>query len=98
RFPAQFGQVRDVYLDGEAFFEVAHDARRPFAVHTARAVARDLGTRFNVRAYRDAADVVVAVAEGAVALKSSQRLAADSVVLRQADVGRARPDGRLSVA
>jgi len=97
RFPSRFGDIRDVYLDGEAYFEVAHDPGRPFAVHTARAVARDLGTKFNVRAYHDTGDIVVAVAEGAVGLKASGRPAADSLVLRRADVGRTTADGRLSV-
>ena len=49
---------REVSLTGEAFFEVAHDAQRPFTV-TARGVATTaLGTSFNVRAY----DTTVAVA------------------------------------
>src|SRR5688572_9543978 len=42
---------RDVYLDGEAYFEVTHDAARPFRVHAHGSVAHDLGTRFTVRAY-----------------------------------------------
>jgi transmembrane sensor len=59
---------RDVYLDGEAYFRVAHDAARPFVVHTASGAIRDLGTAFGVRAYTDAARERVAVIEGSVAL------------------------------
>jgi transmembrane sensor len=59
---------REVYLDGEAYFVVTHDAAHPFAVHAGRAVARDIGTRFAVRAYGNEREVGVAVAEGAVGL------------------------------
>lgn len=69
RIPATFGVTRrDVYLDGEAYFTVLHDTTRPFAVHTAHGVARDVGTRFGVRAYADDPVERVMVAEGAVAV------------------------------
>ena len=74
RVPVGYGagaRPRDVYLEGEAYFEVTHDERRPFAVHTASAVARDLGTRFGVRAYPDEVGMQVAVAEGTVALRQA---------------------------
>jgi transmembrane sensor len=60
--------TRDVYLEGEAYFEVAHDALRPFRVHAGNAVTRVLGTRFDVRAYAEDRGVRVVVAEGRVAL------------------------------
>ncbi|HTN05482.1 FecR family protein [Agriterribacter sp.] len=47
-----FGQEeRRVQLDGEAFFDVAHNASKPFVVHTARMDVKVLGTAFNVKAY-----------------------------------------------
>jgi ferric-dicitrate binding protein FerR (iron transport regulator) len=69
RAPVTFaaGQ-RDVYLDGEAFFRVVHDAARPFVVHTPGGSVRDIGTRFGIHAYSDAARERVAVLEGAVAM------------------------------
>jgi transmembrane sensor len=45
--------TRDVYLEGEAFFEVKHDTSLPFIVHTAAMDIKALGTAFNVKAYRD---------------------------------------------
>ncbi|GET34998.1 anti-sigma factor [Prolixibacter bellariivorans] len=44
---------RSVQLVGEACFDVAHDEKHPFYVRTGNMIVRDLGTRFNVRAYPD---------------------------------------------
>src|SRR5256886_6694326 len=67
--PVTFGpRQRDVYLDGEGFFRVVHDAARPFVVHTPGGAVRDIGTRFGIHAYSDAARERVAVVEGAVAV------------------------------
>jgi len=50
-YPKQFGEgARNVYLTGEAFFEVTHDAAHPFIVHTPHANVMVLGTSFNVEA------------------------------------------------
>lgn len=48
RFPKGSRQVR---LEGEGYFTVSHDARRPFTVKTATYDIRVLGTEFNVKAY-----------------------------------------------
>lgn len=42
---------RDVYLEGEAFFDVKHNAKLPFIVHTPAMDVKALGTAFNVKAY-----------------------------------------------
>ncbi|HWZ59070.1 MAG TPA: FecR domain-containing protein [Gemmatimonadaceae bacterium] len=69
RTPERFGDgPRDVMLDGEAYFEVRHDAAHPFRVYAAGGVAEDLGTRFAVRAYPGDTAVRVVVAEGRVSL------------------------------
>jgi transmembrane sensor len=48
-----YGQnSRSVSLDGEAYFVVKHDAHKPFTVHTAYFNIKDLGTIFNVKAYK----------------------------------------------
>jgi transmembrane sensor len=61
--------VRDVYLDGRAYFVVRHDARHPFFVHTAAGVTEDLGTAFSVKGYAQDSAVEVVVADGSVALR-----------------------------
>ena len=74
RLPSDFGvRTRQVYLDGTAYFDVVHDATRPFVVRTANAEARDVGTRFVVSAYRDAHATQVVVRDGAVALGPTMR-------------------------
>jgi transmembrane sensor len=66
RYPST-GNDRDVYLDGEALFEITHDPQRAFRVHAAHGMVRDIGTKFTVRAYTDDHAVQVAVTEGSVA-------------------------------
>lgn len=51
-------------VQGEALFDVAHDAKRPFDVHVGKMILRDVGTRFDVDQRR--AHTVVTVMEGQV--------------------------------
>lgn len=76
---------RDVYLEGQAFFEVVHDSLRPFAVHTSRGVAEDLGTEFVVTAYPGAPAMQVVVASGKVLLRGGASGRSDSSTVRAAE-------------
>lgn len=52
RFPFSFtGNTREVEVKGEAYFEVAKNAEKPFIVHTPNGDIRVLGTSFNVNTY-----------------------------------------------
>jgi transmembrane sensor len=69
RIRAAYGHPdRAVELEGEAAFEVVHDAAHQFSVHAGRAMLTDIGTRFDLRAYGTDSIVRVAVAEGEVML------------------------------
>ncbi|QTC87450.1 FecR family protein [Brevundimonas pondensis] len=83
---------REAWLDqGEAYFEVAHDASRPFTVHMGDRTVNVLGTRFSVK--RDGDTVRVIVAEGRVRLSGPQTAHAPKpVILVHGDV--ATGDGR----
>lgn len=84
---------RDVDLEhGEALFDVAHDAERPFAVTTSNRRVIALGTRFNVRRYDERVEVVLA--EGRVAVEYDEQR-------RLIDAGQAisvRADGEARVS
>lgn len=68
RYPVSFhGEERHVELEGEAYFEVAKDEKRPFYVKTSHQVRVEvLGTSFNIRAYRDEQDIETVLEKGAV--------------------------------
>lgn len=59
---------RDVYLNGEAFFEVSKNEQQPFVVHTSGLNVKVLGTRFNVKAYADEDQIETSLFEGKVNL------------------------------
>jgi transmembrane sensor len=58
--------LRDVYLEGEAFFEVKHDSTRPFIVHTPAMDVKALGTAFNVKAYLNEKNTETSLISGLV--------------------------------
>jgi ferric-dicitrate binding protein FerR (iron transport regulator) len=66
-FPTSFmGKERNVEITGEAYFEVAHDAERPFKVKVGDMQVQVLGTHFNVNAYEDEGDIKTTLLEGSV--------------------------------
>ncbi|MBC6991212.1 FecR family protein [Hymenobacter sp. BT491] len=66
-YPAQFAaHRRDVYLEGEAYFRVTKNPRRPFVIHSGSLQTRVVGTSFNVYAYPRAARQEVTVLTGKV--------------------------------
>lgn len=68
RIPNNYASAkRVVYLQGEAFFKVAHNEAMPFTVKSGELVIQDVGTKFNVSTY-DSTNVSVAVKEGAVSV------------------------------
>ncbi len=70
RFPNRFGgKSREVWLDGEAFFEVAKDKSKPFYVRTSDLNIKVLGTTFNVKAYNDENIIETTLLEGLVSLE-----------------------------
>ncbi|MFR7808806.1 MAG: FecR family protein [Butyricimonas faecihominis] len=65
RYPDQFiGDKREVFLTGEAYFEVKSDSLHPFIVHASDVAIRVLGTSFNVNAYAEGTWVKTTLVEG----------------------------------
>jgi transmembrane sensor len=78
--------VREVSLEGRAFFAATHDAARPLTVRTAAGAARVLGTRFEV--FETADGLRVVVVEGRVAVSNDSGV----VEVDAGSVAYARPD------
>lgn len=81
RYPKHFkGNIREVYLQGEAVFTIRHDSSRPFRVHVGNLMIKDLGTCFNVKAYqRDL--IITTLAEGKVSEQEEQPKSSASITL-----------------
>jgi ferric-dicitrate binding protein FerR (iron transport regulator) len=68
QYPTVFtGNTREVYMNGEAFFEVAKDPSRPFIIHLSNGTVKVLGTSFNIRAYDNEKTIEASVATGRIA-------------------------------
>ena len=70
KYPVKFiaGENRQVFLDGEAFFDVAKDKKHPFIVNADKLNVRVLGTHFNVSNYPEDAMTDVVLVEGSVGM------------------------------
>lgn len=73
RYPEKFGlRKREVWLDGEAYFNVAPNKRRPFVVNTQNTRTTVTGTSFNVNAYSDSETIQVVLDEGKTSFQVQQ--------------------------
>lgn len=71
QYPASFaGKNRTIHLNGEAYFEVTHNAHKPFIVETTKGNVEVLGTKFNLEAYADKNSFVTSLMEGSVKVTS----------------------------
>lgn len=76
RYPVAFsGNTREVRITGEAYFEVAADAARPFSVRfNEKGVVEVLGTAFNINAYMDEPLVKTTLLSGSIRVNKQQLL------------------------
>ena len=71
QYPVVFGtKERRVFIQGEAYFEVAKDAKKPFTVQFMSSSVTVLGTSFNIRAYPEEKQSQTTLAEGSVRIYS----------------------------
>ncbi|WP_455169643.1 FecR family protein [Aegicerativicinus sediminis] len=73
KFPIKFleGLKREVFITGEAYFDVTKDQAHPFIVNTGDMAVEVLGTSFNVSNYPEDASIDVVLEEGSVALSNT---------------------------
>ncbi|WP_207511481.1 FecR family protein [Longitalea luteola] len=66
-YPNQFAAgKREVFLTGEAYFDVKHADKIPFVIHTGKVTTMVLGTAFNIKAYPGRENIIVSVSRGKV--------------------------------
>lgn len=76
-YPDKFGSdIREVQIEGEAFFEVQPDPARPFVIHAGKATIKVLGTSFNVNAYPENEEIEVVVETGQVQVTKMETITA----------------------
>jgi transmembrane sensor len=74
KYDAGFGKTnRSIYLEGEAFFDIGHNNSKhlPFLVNTKKYTIRDIGTKFNLKAYPNDPFFETTVVKGEVAVESN---------------------------
>jgi ferric-dicitrate binding protein FerR (iron transport regulator) len=82
RYPEHFdGANKEVYLKGEAYFEVHHNIDHPFIVHAANLTTTDLGTKFDISAYPENKTIAVSLLEGKVKVSKSKKEKMDNIVV-----------------
>jgi transmembrane sensor len=95
RVSAGYGSTsREVEVRGDAWFDVAHDASKPFTVRAGLATIVDVGTTFAVRS-DDPAGVAVSVSEGAVSLRPMNTPVSQGVILKAGDNGLLQTNGSV---
>ena len=93
KYPGAFtGNKRELILDGEGFFDVAHDPEKPFVVHAGGYDILALGTQFNVEAYSQT-DFTASLLEGSVRVTSATN-SSQTIVLQPNTTARLH-EGRL---
>ncbi len=75
-YPSDFGKnsLREVYLDGTAFFEVTKDPDKPFVVYANELITRVLGTSFWILKSADRSELLVEVVTGKVAVSTQKNM------------------------
>lgn len=100
---------REVYLAGEAYFDVKKDREHPFVIHTEKMNVRVLGTEFNVKAYPDESTSETTLIKGAVEvtlkdrpedkviLKPTEKLIVNFSPLKGSSAGSKEQEGRIDL-
>lgn len=74
RYPVHFsGKNREVYISGEAYFEVSKDSGHPFIVHAGESSVKVLGTEFNLSAYPEECRLITTLKSGKVEFVNGKR-------------------------
>lgn len=75
--------TREVYLTGQAYFNIKHNPAKPFIVHTDKIQTRVLGTAFNIDAWSGSNNVVVTVTRGCVSVNNYHKMFGKLIINKQ---------------
>ena len=87
---------REIWLEGEAFFDVAHNTEKPFIIHTGDITTTVRGTTFNVKAYPELNKNVITVVTGKVEVKSDNNLPTMLTSDKQLEYNKTTSESRLT--
>jgi len=95
RFPTQFvGTERKVEITGVVYFEVTHDATKPFVVQHENSLIHVLGTHFNINGYKDNGKTQVTLLEGIINVATDNR----QITIKPAQQAAISDNGSISVS
>jgi ferric-dicitrate binding protein FerR (iron transport regulator) len=81
-YPEAFkGHTREIYLEGEAYFDVVKDPKHPFIVHTSGIDIRVLGTAFNVKAYKAESTIEATLVHGLIEVTKTEHPNESKIIL-----------------
>src|SRR5688500_18267297 len=84
KFSSVFNKTeREVYLEGEAFFQVTHNADVPFFVHANEVTTKVLGTSFIIKAIKSEREITVVVKTGKVSVFASPKKEEDPLAVKE---------------
>jgi len=71
-YKSSFDKIREVTLEGEAFFDVVEDKTKPFVVNASKIVIKVLGTAFNVKSYQEEKTIETTLVRGKVLIEIAE--------------------------
>ena len=83
KFNKNFVQKREVFLYGEAYFEVVHNPLKPFVIHAKQGLITVIGTKFDISAWPENNEVKVIVVDGKVSFKNESYTKSNPVVIEK---------------
>lgn len=82
KYASNFGETdREVFLQGEAYFDVKHDTSKTFIVRAQNVTIKVLGTSFNVRCYPELKTIETTVVSGTVSMESTNKTDEKDIVI-----------------
>ena len=86
-YPSAFNKdLREIYLQGEAYADIVHMETRPFEIHSDDVTVRVLGTEFNFSSYSSDSECELALVDGSVEMRIAGKTADHSVRMKTGEM------------